>query len=414
MKKKFRLFKLIIVFSVLFSCAGHEKEVAIIGTWGGNELDNFLKVCESSQVKVKFETTRDLDALITTRIAAGNLPDIAILPNPAKMQDLVKQGRIKRLDFLDKKELAGSYSKIWLDMASYAGGLYGIFYKATNKSVIWYNPQEFKKNGWSVPKTWDELVELTNRIRKEGKTPWSIGADIGWPLTDWIENIVVRSAGPEIYSQWIDHRIPWTDPAIKNAFNEWKKIVGDPANLEGGIDGTLAASFQNAAYEVFLKKPGAYMYFEGDFIEDIVKKELPYIEPGVNMAFFPFPPINKKFGNPVVGGADLIVVFRLTPDVEKLMKFLVTSKAHEIWVKSGGFISQNKNVRFDSYPDSISRSLAEELVNANDFVFDASDMMPSAVGNQGGFWDACKRFVQNPGDLDAILDGMEKLAEKNY
>ena len=398
----------------LFSCTSHSKEVNIIGTWGGNELKNFLKVCDALDIKIKFETTRDIDALITTRISANNLPDIAVLPNPAKLHDLIKKRKIKSLDFIDKNNLLKKYSKTWIDLASYGGKLYGIFYKTTNKSIIWYNPKQFKKNNWKVPKTWEELISLTDKIRKEGKTPWSIGADIGWPLSDWIENIFVRTAGPEKYQDWINHKIPWTDPLVKKSFIEWKKIVGNPKNLYGGIDGTLSSSFQNAAYVVFRNNPGAYLYFEGDFISSIVTSELDNIKLGIDINFFPFPPINNQQVNPVIGGADLIVIFKDNSEVKKLIKYLTTEKAHEIWVKNGGFISQNKNVSLDIYPDNISKSLAKMMINTDSFVFDASDMMPPGVGNQGGFWDACKRFIQNPDDLENILNDMEKLANDNY
>jgi alpha-glucoside transport system substrate-binding protein len=399
----------------LFECgAAEKKEVTIIGTWGGTELDNFLAVCGESGVKVKFETTRDLDAVIKTRLAAGSQPDVAVLPNPAKLKELAKTGKIKDLGFLDEQALLKDYARAWLDLASYGGKLYGIFYKAANKSVIWYNPKEFEKNGWKVPTTWDDLVDLTKTIAKSGKKPWSIGADIGWPLSDWIENIMVRVAGPRMYQEWIDHEIPWTDGSVRQAFAEWKKIVGDPSNLYGGIDGTLATTFQNAAFAVFQDPPKAYMYYEGDFMGGIVSVELPNVKLGENMAFFPFPPINPEYKTPVVGGADVIVVFNDSASVKKLVSFLTTTKAHEIWVKRGGFISQNKNVSLDLYPDKITRASAEILANAEVYVFDASDLMPPAVGNQGGFWDACKKFIQKPSSIDTILGDMEKLAEKNY
>jgi len=411
--KKILYFIILILFTI--SCSKTDKnEIHIIGTWGGSELNNFLEICNASGVKVKFETTRDLDALITTRIEANNTPDLAILPNPAKLQELAKKGKIKPLDFLNKEELLKSYSETWIDLASYGGKLFGIFYKASNKSVIWYNPVEFKKNGWDIPKTWDEMIKLTDKIRESGKTPWSIGSDIGWPLSDWIENIMIRTTGPEKYQAWIDHEIPWTDPCIKNAFMEWKKIIGNPKNLYGGIDGTLALTFQNAAFYVFQENPKAYMYYEGDFMGGIVANELNHIKFGENMAFFAFPPIKEEYGVPVVGGADVIAIFNTSKNVKKLLQFLTTKEAHEIWAKKGGFISHNKNVSYDIYPDIISKSSARILTEAKIYVFDASDMMPPSVGNQGGFWDACKRFIQNPDDIDKILADMENLAENNY
>ncbi len=387
-------------------------EISVTGTWGGNELATFMKIAKAARVKVNFNTTRDLNAVLATGVKAKTLPDIAVLPNPGKLKELAKQGVLKPLTYLPKKNLK-NYAKTWLKLGSYGGKLYGVYFKVANKSVIWYNPKEFKKNGWSVPKTWDELIALNKKIVAAGKVPWSIGADIGWPLSDWIENIMIRTAGPEVYEQWINHEIPWTHPAVKKAFQTWGQIVSNPKNLAGGVDGTLATTFQNGALAVFQKNPKAYMYYEGDFMGGIVTSQLPNVKLGEDMDFFAFPAINSRYGVPVVGGADVLVAFSNKPAVKKLMKYLTTVKANEIAVKNG-FLSQNKGVSLNLYPNIISKKSADILTKAEIYVFDASDLMPSAVGNQGGFWDACKKYLQDPSRLDAILMEMEKLAQKNY
>jgi alpha-glucoside transport system substrate-binding protein len=386
--------------------------ISVTGTWGGSELATFKKICDAAGVKVNFNTTRDLNAVLATAVKAKNLPDIAILPNPGKLQELAKQGVLKPLNYLDKKRMK-NYAKTWVNLGSYGGKLYGIYFKVANKSVIWYNPKEFQKNGWTVPKTWEELIALNKQIVAAGKTPWSIGADIGWPLSDWIENILIRTAGPEVYDQWIEHEISWTDPAVKKAFKVWGQIVGDPKNLAGGIDGTLATTFQNAAVVVFQKNPKAYLYYEGDFMSGIVTSQLSHVKVGENMDFFAFPAINPKYGVPVVGGADVFVAFSNKPKVQKLMKYLTTVKANTIAVK-GGFLSQNKGVALNDYPGIVSKNSAKILTQANIYVFDGSDRMPPAVGNQGGFWDACKKYLQDPSQLETILTEMEDLAKKNY
>lgn len=386
--------------------------ISVTGTWGGNELATFRKICNAAGVKVNFNTTRDLNAVLATAVKAKTLPDIAILPNPGKLKELARQGALKPLTYISKANLR-NYARTWINLGSYGGKLYGIYFKVANKSVIWYNPKEFKKNGWTVPKSWDELTALTQKIAASGKTPWSVGADIGWPLSDWIENIMVRTAGPEVYDKWINHEIPWTDPAVKKAFHVWGQIVGNPQNLAGGIDGTLATTFQNGALAVFQKQPKAYMYYEGDFMSGIVTAELSDVKVGEDMDFFAFPAIESKYGVPVVGGADVLVAFSTKPAVKKLMKYLVTVKANEIAVK-GGFLSQNKGVSLNAYPNVVSRNSAKILIQADTYVFDASDLMPPAVGNQGGFWDACKKYIQNPVKLDSILAEMEALAKRNY
>lgn len=391
---------------------GENPTITITGTWGGSELETFMKIADAAGVKVTFNTTRDLNAVLATAVKAKTLPDIAILPNPGKLQELAKQGQLRPLTYLSKNDLK-NYAKTWVSLGSYGGKLYGVYFKVANKSVIWYNPKEFKKNGWAVPKTWDELIVLDKKIVAAGKTPWSIGSDIGWPLSDWIENIMIRTAGPDLYQKWIDHEIPWTHPAVKKAFQTWGEIVGNPKNLAGGIDGTLATTFQNGAVAVFQENPKAYMYYEGDFMGGIVTSQLPNVKLGEDMDFFAFPEINSRYGVPVVGGADVFVAFSDKPAVKKMMKFLTSVQANEIAAKNG-FLSQNKGVSLNQYPNIVNKNSARILTQAETYVFDGSDLMPSAVGNQGGFWDACKQYIQDPSKLDSILARMEELAKKNY
>jgi alpha-glucoside transport system substrate-binding protein len=406
------LFSLIVLIGAASIALGDPSVISVTGTWGGSELATFQKICSAAGVKVNFNTTRDLNAVLATAVKAKTLPDIAILPNPGKLRELAKQGVLKPLTYIRKANLR-KYAKTWIKLGSYGGKLYGIYFKVANKSVIWYNPKEFKKHGWKVPQNWKELIALNQKIVASGKTPWSIGADIGWPLSDWIENIMVRTAGPEVYDQWINHEIPWTHPAVKKAFKVWGEIVGKPENLAGGVDGTLATTFQNAAVAVFRKNPKAYLYYEGDFMSGIITAELPNVKVGRDLDFFAFPAIDPRYGVPVVGGADVLVAFSNQPAVKKLMKYLVSVKANEIAVK-GGFLSQNKGVSLNVYPNAVSRNSARILTQADTYVFDASDLMPPAVGNQGGFWDACKKYLQNPAQLDMILAEQEALAKKNY
>ena len=388
--------------------------INIIGTWGGVELDNFLKVCEASSVEVSFETTRDLDAIIETRAGGGNLPDAAIIPNPSKVRDLAKRGIIKPLSFLNKEEMINKYSKKWTDMGCFAGKIYCVFYKVTNKSLIWYNPGQFSALGLKAPVNWNELVALSDKISSKGTPAWSIGADIGWPLTDWIENIIAKNYGGEFYQSWVDHDIAWTHADIKNAFRIWGQIVDKDENLYGKRSGSLAETFQKASFAVFKQPPEAMMYCGADFMGGIISEGVSGLKPGINISFFAFPAAAESKTSPIVVGADAIVLFRQGAEAEKLVKFLTSAQAHKIWAGRGGFISHNKDVDLNVYPDELSKKSARMVCESDDIVFDASDMMPPAVGNRGGFWDACKRYLKNPQDLDKILEDMEKLAKQHY
>jgi alpha-glucoside transport system substrate-binding protein len=393
--------------------------VTVIGTWGGDELTSFQEAVfpftEDTGIGMAFEGTRDLAAVLTTRVQAGNPPDIAILPNPGQMYELAGDDALVDIsEFMDMDELNSNYAEAWLDLASYDDTLYGIFYKVANKSLIWYSPSAFSAGGYEVPADWDELIALSDKIVSDGGTPWAIGfesdAASGWPATDWIEDIMLRTAGPDVYDKWVSHEIPWTDEAVKNAWEVFGEIVLNEDYQYGGTTGTLTTNFGDAPAVLFTDPPGAYMHRQASFITGFFPEGL---EVGTDYDFFPFPSIDSEYGVPVLGGADLIVMLNDTPEAREFMKYLATAEPQEIWAASGGgFISPNKAVSLDAYPDELTKKMAEMVVSAEVFRFDASDLMPAAVGS-GSFWTGTLDFVGGK-DLDTVLSEIEDSAMDSY
>ena len=392
--------------------------VNILGVWGGDELTNFQEAVfpftDETGIGMAFEGTRDLAAVLTVRVEAGNPPDLAILPNPGQMYELAKDGNLVDISkFMDMDKLSTNYAKAWLDLASYDGTLYGIFYKVANKSLIWYNPTAFTAGGYDIPTTWVELIALSDKIVSDGKTPWAIGfesgAASGWPATDWLEDIMLRTAGPDVYDKWVSHEIPWTDPAVKTAWETFGEIVGKEDYQYGGTTGTLTANFGDAPAPLFTDPPGAYMHRQASFITGFFPEG---VEAVTDYDFFPFPPIDPAYGTPVLGGADLIVMFNDTPEARELMKYLATPQPQEIWAAAGGFISPHKGVNLDAYPDELTKKMADMVVKAEVFRFDASDLMPAAVG-AGSFWSGTLDYVGGV-DLDTVLGDIEASSVEAY
>lgn len=414
---------LILLMTFTMSCAPATEEkpkgaVTVLGVWGGDELSNFQEAVfpftDETGIGMAFEGTRDLAAVLTTRVEAGNPPDLAILPNPGQMYELAKDGNLVDISkFMDMDKLNTNYAKAWLDLASYDGTLYGIFYKVANKSLIWYNPTAFADGGYNIPTTWDELIALSDKIVSDGKTPWAIGfesgAASGWPATDWIEDIMLRTAGPDVYDKWVNHEIPWTDSAVKTAWETFGEIVGKEDYQYGGTTGTLTSNFGDAPASLFTDPPGAYMHRQASFITGFFPEG---VEAITDYDFFPFPPIDPAYGTPVLGGADLIVMFNDTPEARELMKYLASAQPQEIWAGLGGFISPSKEVSLDSYPDELTKKMADMVVKAEVFRFDASDLMPAAVG-AGSFWSGTLDYVGGE-DLDTVLGDIEASSVEAY
>jgi alpha-glucoside transport system substrate-binding protein len=395
--------------------------VDVLNVWGGEELASFEAMVapftQKTGIKVNAESTRDLTAVLTTRIRGNNPPDVAILPNPAEMQQLASQGHLVPLDsFLDMSQIRRDYASAWIDLGSYNGRLYALFTKAANKGTVWYNPKQFQSNGYPIPATWSDLIALSNKIASSGKYPWSMGvssgAASGWPAADWIAEIYLNQSGPDMYDKWYTHKIPWTDPSIKSAFQMFGEIVSGKHYINGAPQSILATGFQEASYAPFTNPPQAYLYYLGDFTAGFITSQFPSLKPGTDFNFFPFPTINPQYQGAVTGGADVAVALRDTSAVHQFIAYLATAQAQEIWVKRGGFTSVNKSVPLSAYPDPVAQASAKMLTNATIFRFGADDLMPPAMEN--AFWKAMLTFISNPGQLDSILSSLESTAQQAY
>ncbi len=395
--------------------------VSIIAQWGGNELDIFNKMIapfeKETGIKVNYEGTRDINAVLTTRVEAGNPPDIAILSSPAKMAEFAKKGKLVDLTgVLDMDRMKKDYAQGWFDLATVDGKLVGVFVKTAVKGTIWYNPKALKDEGISIPKTWDEMMKISNKLVNEGKTPWSIGlesgAASGWPGTDWIEDIVLRTAGPKKYVDWYKGKLAWTSPEIKKAWEMWGEIVANDKMIYGGKQYVLSTNFGQAAQPLFTNPPGAYFHHQATFMQGFIAKQFPNLVPGKDYNFFGFPTIDEKYKNAVEGAGDVCVMFNDTPAAREFIKYFSTAEAQTFWVKAGAGLSANRSVSLSDYPDELSRNAAKILTGADIVVFDASDMMPSAM-NQA-FWSAVMDYVQNPDKLDSILQKLDKVRKDSY
>ncbi|HEY8426041.1 MAG TPA: ABC transporter substrate-binding protein [Limnochordales bacterium] len=408
--------------AVLFSLpALGAGRVTMLGTWGGQELEAFLKVLEPFEqetgIEVEFTGTRDLVAVLTTRVAAGNPPDVAALPNPGQMVELAAEGHLVDLSkVLDMQTLRSQYAPVWLDLGSYQGKLYAIFISADLKSLVWYNPKAFAARGYAVPTTWDEMMALSDKIAGTGATPWAIGlesgAASGWPGTDWIEDIMLRTAGPEVYDQWVAHEISWTHPAVRKAWEIFGQIARNPRYVYGGTTGALSTNFGDAVSFLFTEPPRAYLHRQATFIQSFILQANPNLVAGKDYDFFALPPIDPKWGTPALGAADMVAMLRDTPEARALMRYLASPEAQQRWVAALGKVSANRAVPMEAYRDPLTRKAAQILVSAQVFRFDGSDLMPAAVGS-GAFWEGILRYVGGE-DLDSVLESIEAQAQDAY
>jgi alpha-glucoside transport system substrate-binding protein len=392
-----------------FVCEDLGGEVTVYATWTGAEQENFDAMMapwlECTGVTMNYTGQRDLAGALTAAIAGGNLPDVAGLPGPGLMQQWYADGTLLPLDFVDFAAYEAATPPGFAALGKAEDGkLAGIFTKGAVKGLIWYNTANWQGG---EPATWDELKTAATSAATGDTKTWCIGlesgGDSGWPGTDWIEDIVLRQAGTEVYDGWVAGTTPWTDPAIKAAWEEFGVAV---ENAHGGTDYVNATAFGKAANPMFTDPPGCLLHHQASFITTFFESEAGATAEQYD--FFPFPDIDPA-NSGVTGGGDLFGMFNDTPQAQSMIQYLLTPEAQQIWVERGGFISANKNVPTDAYPDEVSARSAEILANAETFRFDAGDLMPSALS--AAFFDGVVAYVDDPSSLDSILADLEAVSQ---
>ncbi|WP_422479637.1 ABC transporter substrate-binding protein [Pleomorphochaeta sp. DL1XJH-081] len=395
------------------AAASDEKTVMVFGAFVDEEARRFEEAIkpfeERTGIDVVYEGSKDFETLISVRVEGGNPPDIAGLPQPGLMVNFASQGKLVPMWDSLLKTVDENYAPVWKDLGSYEGVPYGVFHRVNAKSFVWYPKKAWARAGYEVPTTWNEMIALMDKMVANGHTPWSVGIEsggaTGWVGTDWIEDIMLRTAGPEVYDKWVNHEIPFDAPEVKEAFDILGDIWLNPKYVYGGTNTILTTSFSDSPRSMFDNPPKSWMHRQGNFVTGFLQDDIQAnLEEEVGV--FPLPAINDEFGIPVLGGGDQFVVFNDRPEVRQFMEFLATWESGELWAKAGGALFPYLNQDLDAYPNAIEKSLAEALVNAKVFRFDASDLMPAQVG-AGSFWTGIVDWV-NGKSTDAMLDTVEK------
>ncbi|MGH3715378.1 MAG: ABC transporter substrate-binding protein [Micromonosporaceae bacterium] len=402
------------------SLKGETVEVAAV--WSGAEQEKFKKVLKAFEdqtgAKVNYTSTGDdIATVLGGQIQGGKPPDVAILPQPGLMNDLAKQGALKPVDSKVETAIDENYSSIWKTLGTAEDGkLYGVWVKAANKSLMWYNTTAFEDAGVEPPATWDEFNTTLGTIADSGITPLSVAGADGWTLTDWFENVYLQVAGPEMYDKLAKHEIPYTDPTVKETLKLLGDLWGGENIVVGGPKGALAVKFTQSVANVFADNPKGAIVFEGDFVGGVVNDETS-AKVGETAKFFDFPLVKEGGKKSVVGAGDVAVALKDSKGAKGLLEYLATPAAAETWAAQGGFVSPNKNVDLEKYADQPTRDIAKAIIEAGDqFRFDLSDLQPAGFGATvgKGMWKVLQDFLGNPTSVEATATKLEAEAAKAY
>jgi len=391
--------------------------VTILGGFSDQDEVKFLNSIagfeEQSGIDIQYSPTSTFDTTIAVRVDADDKPDIANFPAPGLLARFVEQGHvIDVLSFLDEAYLQGQYDQSWLDMATLPGPdggpiMAGVWQRINAKSLVWYPKDDFDAAGYKIPQTWEEMLALSDLIVSDGDAPWCIGIGsgqaTGWPATDWLEEIMLRTTSLENYDKWTRGELPFDSPEVRHAFEKMNEIFLNEDYVLGGTAAIVATEFGDAPTPMFEQPPRCWLHKQGNFITTFFPEGA---EAGVDYDFFYLPSIDEQYGRPVLVGGDIMAMMRDRDEVRAVMEFLTRGESLKGWLQAGGALSPHKDAQLDWYGDETERGIAEIVQEATAFRYDGSDLMPGEVG-AGSFWKGMADFYSGAVDLDTALQEID-------
>ena len=398
----------------VFAAKAGKQAINILGVWSGAEEAKFKEifkpVLEANNIEIAYEGTRDLEAVLATRVEGGNPPDIAFMPNPGSLAKYAD--KLVALDQVSAD--ASNYLPSWKALGTVGGKWVGLFVKSDIKSVMWYSPPVFAAKGYEVPTSWEDLISLVDQMAADGNVPLSMGmesgAATGWTGSDFIQDLRLRTAGLDFENKLAAGQAKWNDPLAKEAWELYGKWGMDDTYALGGAAGTVSTGFLDAIYAPFADPPQAMMVKQSGFAGGVVEGQYTDLIFPDDYDFFALPGVGGDAAPMQVGG-DALAVFNDTPAVNAIVAYLTSAEGGKAWAASGFDLSPNNKVTGADYTNPISAKKADALAAAPAVSFDTGDLLPGGMGMDE--FQGITEYI-NGGDLDAILARLEAKAKEVY
>jgi alpha-glucoside transport system substrate-binding protein len=394
--------------------------LTIFGPWRGDDETHVQVVLEyfrqATGADVKYASSENYEQQVVIDTQAGSPANITVLPQPGLIADLAAKGFMSPLTDADKAWMVENYGagQSWVDIGTSKdkdgkAQFFGFSYKTDVKSLVWYSPENFKDAGYAIPNTMEELIALSDKIVKDGGKPWCIGLGsggaTGWPATDWMEDIMLRTQKPEVYDGWVNNSVKFTDPAVINAMEVFGSFAKNDAYVDGGAAGVASTDFRDSPKGLFSSPPKCYMHHQASFIPAFFPEGTKL---GADADFFYMPTYAAMadLGKPVLGAGTLFTITKDSKASRAFIEFLKMPLAHEIWMMDGGFLTPLKSANQAAYGSDAARKQGEIMTTATTFRFDGSDLMPGKIG-AGAFWTGMVDFVGGKSAAD-VAAGIQK------
>ena len=390
--------------------------VDILATTDPLVFDGLKKQIEAKAdeagIKVNVQRVDNINQLILTKIQANDAPDIAVIPQPGVIKQIVDRG--KAVEITDDIVPADSLSDMTpgtLEAGQIDGKQYGMMISMNVKSLVFYNKQAWDKAGYQTPETLDDLAALGDQIKSDGGTPWCFGIEsgtaTGWPVTDWFEDLIMRYGGKDGYESWVSHDTPFDSDLVKQAAGFLEDNVLAEGDVPGGRGSIASVAFGEAEDTMWDDKPGCWMLKQGNFIvsADFIPQDV-VDNVDERIGVFGFPPAEAGGENPVLGGGDLATLLQDNDDAKKVMAMLADVDLGVEAAPNSSFISPHTGFDTSLYPSDLTRQIADVAYQSDAVLFDGSDAMPGEVG-AGTFWKEMTAWISEQEDLDTALKNID-------
>jgi alpha-glucoside transport system substrate-binding protein len=395
---------------------GDDGEVEILATTDPLVFDGLKakieEEAEAAGINVNMQRVDNINQLILTRIQAGDPPDIAVIPQPGVIKQIVDRGEgVELTDDIVPADLIADMTPGTLEAGQIDGTQYGLMISMNVKSLVFYNKQAWEEAGYEAPETLDELADLTEQIKSDGGTPWCFGIEsgtaTGWPATDWFEDLIMRYGGADVYNQWVENEVKFDSDVVRQAADFFETNVLADGNVPGGRGSIASVAFGDAEDTMWDEDPGCWMFKQGNFVvsadfmpQDVVDNV------DERIGVFGFPPAEAGGENPVMGGGDLATLLEDNDDSRAMMEILANVDLGTTAAPDSSFISPHTEFDTSLYPSDLTRQIADVAYQADPFLFDGSDQMPGEVG-AGSFWKEMTAWISEQQDLDTTLTNID-------
>jgi alpha-glucoside transport system substrate-binding protein len=392
--------------------------IDLLGVLSGAQLQTYLGTLkpfeDATGVRIKYESTGDVSAVLQTRIAGGNPPDVVSNASAGQMHALARQGKLVSLDdVVDTAAVKRDYPAGLVDLASANGHLYGIFYNSAVQGLVWYDPKTY-----TGPKAtnWSQLTAWTRQSAASGRTPWCIGLESGpasgWPGAVWVEQFMLQQAGGDAYDQWWQGKLSWTSPGVKRAFQSFGAIATEPKFVSGGPTAVLTTSFDKSPLALFTKPPHCYLHVQADFLGQAMAGTVPSLKPVEDINFFPFPAANAGPTPAVETSGEMLAALKDTPQTQAFMRYVSSPAFNTLVAGTGQWIAANRKTPLSAYTAPLSKHAASVYASATTVRYTAQNSMPLPMSQ--AFLKAVLAYVKHPADLDAQLARLDKVRTTAY